>query len=108
MSPSDGEAQEEPDAELGASNLLVGIGASAGGIKAMQSFFSRVPLSSGASYVVILHLSPEHESSLAEVLQASSRLAVTRVTEAVRIVPDHIYVISPNTSLRMEDEVLKV
>jgi two-component system, chemotaxis family, CheB/CheR fusion protein len=108
MSEADEEPRGEASPESGGSQLVVGIGASAGGIKAMQAFFSRVPVQSGAAYVVILHLSPEHESSLAEVLQASSRLPVTRVTESVGIVPDHIYVISPNTSLRMHEGTLTV
>src|SRR5262245_51469165 len=108
MSETEDEAAGAAIPDSTASSLVVGIGASAGGIKAMQAFFSRVPTESGAAYVVILHLSPEHESNLPEVLQASSRLPVVRVTQAVRIIPDHVYVISPNTSLRMEDAMLTV
>ena len=50
--------------------LDVGIGASAGGIQALKTFFANVPKDSGNVYVVILHLSPEYESHLAQVLQA--------------------------------------
>ncbi|RPH75438.1 MAG: PAS domain-containing protein, partial [Candidatus Rokuibacteriota bacterium] len=63
---------------------------------------------SGAAYVVVLHLSPEHESRLAEVLQATTPMPVERVTEATRVVPDRVYVISPNTSLRMAGGMLTV
>ena len=49
--------------------LVVGIGASAGGIQAIKRFFEHVPPDSGITYVVILHLSPEHDSQLAEILQ---------------------------------------
>ena len=56
--------------------LVVGIGASAGGIKALKGFFSRVPEDAGVAYVVILHLSPDHDSKLAEVLQTAARLPV--------------------------------
>src|SRR5689334_21112414 len=49
--------------------LIVGIGASAGGIQALKEFFQQVPADSGLAYVVILHLSPDHDSRLAEVLQ---------------------------------------
>ena len=50
--------------------LVVGIGASAGGVAALKSFFEKVAKKSGMAYVVILHLSPDYESKLAEVLQA--------------------------------------
>ena len=48
--------------------LIVGIGASAGGIQALKEFFQNVPADSGMAYVVILHLSPNHDSRLAEIL----------------------------------------
>ena len=52
--------------------LIVGLGASAGGIQALRTFFTRVPKDSGLAYVVILHMSPEHESKLADILQMTS------------------------------------
>ena len=48
---------------------MVGLGASAGGIEALREFFAHVPHDTRAAYVVILHLSPDHDSHLAEVLQ---------------------------------------
>jgi two-component system CheB/CheR fusion protein len=86
----------------------VGLGASAGGIRAFKEFFASVPAKSGMAYVVILHLSPEHESRLAEVLQVSAQVPVTQVTEAVRIEADHVYVIPPNKSLSMLDGSLRL
>jgi two-component system CheB/CheR fusion protein len=83
--------------------LIVGIGASAGGIQALKTFFGSVPADSGAAYVVILHLSPEHESHLAEVLQTNARISVTQVTERVKVEPNHVFVVSPNQSLAMAD-----
>ncbi len=83
--------------------LIVGIGASAGGIQAMQEFFSHVPADSDMAYVVILHLSPDHDSRLAEVLQGITPIAVTQVTEKVHVLPNHVYVVSPNRHLTMED-----
>lgn len=55
------------------------------------------------AYVVILHLSPEHDSRLAEVLQGSAKIPVTQVQGTVKIEPDHVYVIPPNKSLAMSD-----
>lgn len=83
--------------------LIVGLGASAGGVKAFQSFFEHLPRNSGMAFVVILHLSPDHESQLAEVLQASARIPVQRVHDRVRVEPDRVYVVSPRQSLAMSD-----
>jgi two-component system, chemotaxis family, CheB/CheR fusion protein len=83
--------------------LVVGLGASAGGIKAFKEFFANVSPESGMAYVVILHLSPEHESHLAEVLQFATKMPVTQVRESVKIEPNHVYVIPPNKSLAMND-----
>ncbi len=75
--------------------LIVGLGASAGGIQALRQFFEHVPEDSHMAYVVILHLSPDHDSKLAQVLQAVTTIPVTKVTEKVKIEPDHIYVVPP-------------
>ncbi len=83
--------------------FVVGLGASAGGIKSFKEFFSHVPPQSGMAYVVILHMSPSHESKLTEILQLATRIPVTQVLETVKIEPDHIYVIPPNRSLSMRD-----
>ncbi len=83
--------------------LVVGLGASAGGLEALREFFAHVPADSDIAYVVILHLSPEHESQLAHVLQTVTPLPVTPVTETVRVVPNHVYVVSPNQHLTMVD-----
>jgi two-component system CheB/CheR fusion protein len=96
-----GENGGEPGA--GEDFLIVGLGASAGGIHALKEFFAQVPAESGMAYVVILHLSPHHDSKLAEVLQLTSAIPVTQVQDRVRVMPDHVYVISPNRSLKMED-----
>jgi len=82
--------------------LVVGIGASAGGIRALRDFFGNVPADTGMAYVVILHLSPDHDSQLAEVLQSVSLLPVTKVEQRVRVEPDHVYVIPPNKSLQIK------
>src|SRR5262249_39767395 len=83
---------------------VVGLGASAGGIRALKEFFSRVPADSGIAWVVILHLSPDHESKLAEVLQTTAPMPVAQVTDRVSIEPDHVYVVSPNTGLEIVDD----
>ena len=86
--------------------LVVGLGASAGGIEALRTFFAHVPADSGSAYVVILHLSPDHDSKLAEVLQTTPSIPVTQVTQPVRIEADHVYVVPPNRRLEIADGML--
>lgn len=88
--------------------LIVGIGASAGGIKALKEFFARVPADSKMAYVVILHLSPDHDSQLAAILQTAATIPVTQVSEKIHVEPNHIYVVPPNKSLRMLDGFIVV
>ena len=88
--------------------VVVGIGASAGGIKALQTFFEHVAPDSGFAYVVILHLSPEHESRLAAVLQTVAPIPVKQVNERVRVEPNVVYVIPPDGHLSMTDEHIVV
>jgi two-component system CheB/CheR fusion protein len=86
--------------------LVVGIGGSAGAIGSFREFFRHVPADSGMAYVVILHLSPDHESHLAEVVQAAAKIPVVQVREQVHVAPDHVYVIPPNKSLALDDGTL--
>ena len=99
---------EKANQKPGEDFLVVGLGASAGGIKALKEFFSHVPAHSDIAYVVILHLSPDHDSSLAEVLQHAAAIPVTQVTERVHVEPNHVYVISPNKSLAINDGYLSL
>lgn len=88
--------------------LITGIGASAGGVQALQTFFKNVPDRSGIAYVVILHLSPDHDSMLAEILKLATSMPVTQVKEKVLIKPDHVYVVPPDHHLIVEDESIVV
>jgi two-component system CheB/CheR fusion protein len=89
-------------------SLIIGLGASAGGIQALKTFFQSVPSDSGFAYVVILHLSPEHESKLAEILQVTSPIPVTQVQSRVKVLPNQVYVIPPNRNLALADGHLAV
>ncbi|MBE7171488.1 MAG: PAS domain S-box protein [Williamsia sp.] len=88
--------------------LIVGIGASEGGIQALQEFFSHVPANSGMAYVVILHLSPDYDSQLVAILQKEMGIPVTQVTDRVTILPNHVYVVPPNQHLTIERESIAV
>ena len=93
--------QEQPD------NLTVaGIGASAGGLKALQAFFETLPDNTGLAFVVITHLHPEYKSHMAEILQNSTGMPVRQVTREIRVEPNHVYVIPPNRRILMTDTTL--
>ena len=87
---------------------VIGIGASAGGLAALRTFFDRVPDDSGLAFVVVVHLSPDHESHLAELLQPHVRFPVLQVSETTPLEPDHVYVIPPNANLNTIDTHLRL
>lgn len=87
---------------------IVGLGASAGGLQALTHFFERMPAGNGMAFVVILHLSPAHQSNAAGVLQMATAIPVRQVAERTAIEKDHIYVIPPNKQLSMDDGFLQV
>src|SRR3712207_1480245 len=88
--------------------MVVGVGASAGGVEALRQFFEHMPADAGLAFVVVLHLAPEHESRLAEVLQAKTRMPVEQVTEPVRVEANHVYVVPPDRDLYMADGQIRL
>src|SRR6266478_6626063 len=74
---------------------VVGIGASAGGVDALRSFFTASSTKGGVAYVVIQHLSPDHGSLMAEILGRCTAMPVHQIEDGMRVEPDHVYVIRP-------------
>ncbi|HEX8087284.1 MAG TPA: chemotaxis protein CheB [Blastocatellia bacterium] len=101
--PKNNRSTKRPRRENKHDFLAVGIGASAGGIKALEQLFERMPSDSGMAFVVILHLSPEFESNLAGVIQRWTAMPVIKVTERIKMEPNHVYVIPPVKHLVMID-----
>ena len=95
-----------PESEHGLT--IVGIGASAGGLKALRSFFEALPETTGMAFVVITHLHPEYESVLADILQADTKMRVSQVTTKMDVEPDRVYVIPPNHQIHMADHKVDV
>ncbi|HKP04234.1 MAG TPA: chemotaxis protein CheB [Chthoniobacterales bacterium] len=87
---------------------VVGLGASAGGVSVLQQFFADMQVDSGLAFVVVMHLSPEHESSLASILQQHTAMPVLQVTHRVKVKPNHAYVIPPNNQLAFDDGMLEL
>ena len=87
---------------------VVGIGGSAGALKALTTFFEGIPRETGMSFVVVVHLSAEHESLLPELLRRSAAVPVTQVTRRTRLEPNHVYVIPPGKNLQLTDSHLAI
>ncbi|NUP88136.1 MAG: chemotaxis protein CheB, partial [Burkholderiaceae bacterium] len=78
---------------------IVGIGASAGGLEALEQFLGSVPASSGLAYVVVQHLDPNYKGMIVELLQRATAIPVAQVADGTKVEPDHVYVIPPNRDL---------
>ncbi|MBG6075049.1 chemotaxis protein CheB [Polaromonas sp. CG_9.11] len=87
---------------------VVGIGASAGGLQALLRFFEQMPAANGMAFVIILHLSPEHESNVAQILQRVASMPVMQVNAPTAIQANHVYVIPPTHDLEMNDGHLQL
>ena len=85
---------------------IIGIGASAGGLAALEEFFKKIPLKSGAAYLVVQHLDPTQKAMLAELLQRVTPMQVSEAQNGKLIEPDCVYVIPPNTELSLSNGVL--
>ncbi len=85
---------------------VIGIGASAGGIEALGIFFDAMPTDFGCAFVVVLHLDPKRESKLARVLGARTVMPVVQVKDGMRLAPDHVYVIAPDSDLTVREGAL--
>ncbi len=87
---------------------VVGIGASAGGIHALEAFFKSIEPDSGMAYVVVQHLSPDHTSMLGDILSRAGSIPVKEVEEGDEVRPDHAYVIAPGRTLTLSQGRLKL
>ncbi len=107
--PARGTASEIAKKALAAPSSLfpvVGIGASAGGLAAVTELLKELPPGIRSAVVVIQHLDPEHGSLTAGILSRISRLPVTEAGDGMPIEPGHVYVIPPNSTLRLERGLL--
>ncbi|MEW6110656.1 MAG: chemotaxis protein CheB [Thermodesulfobacteriota bacterium] len=78
---------------------IVGIGASAGGLEAFEQFFNNMPPDSGMAFVLVQHLDPTHKSILTDLIQTYTRMKVREVEDGIKVEPNHVYVIPPNSDM---------
>ena len=88
--------------------MIVGIGASAGGLEAFKAFFTHMPEDGALAFVLVQHLAPDHHSLLAELVGRSTAMPVLEATDGMRVMPRHVYVIPPNATLTIAGGVLQV
>ncbi|MES2829826.1 MAG: chemotaxis protein CheB [Bacteroidota bacterium] len=87
---------------------IVGIGASQGGMPALKEFFDHIPADAPAAFIVLTHLNRNKHSILSDLLSPHTQLSIARVDQDVLISPGHIYVLTENTALTIENGWLKV
>lgn len=85
---------------------VIGIGASAGGLEALEQFLSRVPKGSGMAFVIVQHLDPTHKGIMDELLQRGTGMRVVQVKDATKVRPDCVYLIPPNKDMSILHGVL--
>jgi two-component system CheB/CheR fusion protein len=85
---------------------IVGVGASAGGLEALEAMFGAMPPDTGMAFVVQQHLSPDFESRMQELLARATRLRVVTVTEGTKLVADTVYLAPPNKEMMLSGDVL--
>ncbi|WP_394821166.1 chemotaxis protein CheB [Pendulispora albinea] len=81
------------------SPIVVGIGASAGGLEALESFFDNLPSNTGMAFVVVQHLSPDFKSLMDELLARHTELPICLVEDGMAIEPNHVYLIPPKKEM---------
>ena len=87
---------------------IVGIGASAGGLDAIERFLAQVPAQSGLAYVVVQHLDPHHKAMLVELLQRVTSMPVREAGAGMPVAADSVYVIPPNCELTVQGGALHI
>jgi len=88
--------------------MVAAIGASAGGIEAMTVLVRQLPTDTGIAFVVVQHLDPKHHSILSELLARETLMKVSEVKDGMKVVPNQIYVIPPDTSMSISDHILRL
>ncbi|MBI4402629.1 MAG: hypothetical protein HY537_00620, partial [Deltaproteobacteria bacterium] len=98
-----GKKGEQPKTVVKRPFLIVGVGASAGGLEAFQQLLQNLPLDTGMAFVLVQHLDPTHESALVTILSKATKMRISEIRDEIQIEPNQIYIIAPNTDLSLSD-----
>src|SRR5208283_2122535 len=96
---ADSSPKENPSRQGGLLFPIAGIGASAGGLEALEQFLRHVPENSGVAFVIVQHLDPIHKGILPELLQRATPMKVFQVSDRMRVKSNCVYVIPPNKDM---------
>lgn len=88
--------------------FVVGIGASAGGLRPIEEFFEHIPTDSGAAFVIVQHLSPDFKSLMKELLERKTKMEIYRVEDGMHLKPNSIYLIPAGKNLVIENKYLRL
>ena len=101
-------ALEAETASVEVDLVTVAIGASAGGVEALQRLFAAMPADSGCAFVVLLHLAPDQPSQLVSVLSRSTTMTVSEAATGVALEQNHVYVLPPGAALGLRGGQLEL
>jgi two-component system, chemotaxis family, CheB/CheR fusion protein len=87
---------------------IVGLGASAGGLEALEAFFSNMPANSNMAFVIIQHLSPKHKSIMASLLSKSTKMPVNEIKSGTRVEPNRVYLNPPDKNVVIQNGKLQL
>jgi two-component system CheB/CheR fusion protein len=104
MTEADDQDRNEEAKPSTPKTIVVGIGASAGGVRTLQQLFAALPEKPGAAFVVVVHLDPDMRSEMSNILAARTSMPVMQVDKPVPLQPDHVYVIPPDRRLHITDD----
>ncbi len=86
--------------------LIVGMGASAGGLEAFKEFFEAMPPAPGMAFIIVQHLDPTHKSLMVPLLKKHTEMAMTEVLDNTEVEPNHVYIIPPNKDMAIFNGML--
>src|SRR6478609_5316659 len=89
-------------------SLVVGIGASAGGLAAFKTFLARTPADTGMTFILVQHLDPHHKSLLVELLGAAAAIPVSEAADGMAVRKNCVFVIPPDATLTINNGILSV
>lgn len=87
---------------------IVGIGCSSGCLDALRRFFINIPGDTGMAFIVVQHLSKSYKSILDQLLTNYTFMPVVRITEDIKVEPNHIYLITENNFIKIQDGYIRV
>jgi two-component system, chemotaxis family, CheB/CheR fusion protein len=102
VQPCDDNAVVDP------AGLIVGIGASAGGLGAFTAFLAAMPFDSGMSFILIQHLSPQHKSILTDLLAKATRMQVLEAEDGMAVTANQVFVIPPDSTLTIKHRRIQI